>query len=197
MKIRAAMVLGCLLFAVVLFMGDEYSRAEVKADIPGLKIGVVSIQAIFDKCERSSRYRQEAIAERSRVEAKLEKLAKEMEAARAGLKAYKAGSSEHLALMKDIFEKQASLQAEQEFYKQQMPLKEQKMIEELYKDILRVTGEVAEGKGLNLVFERSEPELPTSSSTELTMIISTHKLLYSGGCLDITEEVMARIDKEK
>ena len=194
MKIRAAMVLGCLLFAVVLFMGDEYSRAEVKADIPGLKIGVVSIQEIFDKCERSSRYRQETIAERGRVEVKLEKLAKEIEAAKAGLKAYKAGSSEHSALIKDIFEKQASLQAEQEFYKQQMPLKEQRMIEGLYKDILQVTREVAERKGLDLVFERTEPALPASSSTELTMIISTHKLLYSGNCSDITDEVLARLN---
>ena len=56
MKIRAAMVSGCLLFAVVLFMGYEYSWAEVKADIPGLKIGVVSIQRIFLTCKRNAKY---------------------------------------------------------------------------------------------------------------------------------------------
>jgi len=70
-------------------------------------------------------------------------------------------------------------------------------IEELYKEILQETREVAEQRGLDLVFEKSEPELPALSAKDLALAIRMHKLLYSGGCLDITDEVMARLDKEK
>jgi Skp family chaperone for outer membrane proteins len=71
------------------------------------------------------------------------------------------------------------------------------MVEALYEDILREVGEVAKQKDLDLVFERSEPELSALGPQELDATISTHKLLYSGDCLDITDEVMARVDAKK
>jgi Skp family chaperone for outer membrane proteins len=104
------------------------------------------------------------------------------------------GSSDHLALMRGILEKQANLQAQQEFHKQQMALKDQQWTEQLYQMVLRETGEVAKQKGLEFVLESDEVEFPALSASDLMMTIRTHKLLYSGGCLDISNEVMARVD---
>ena len=196
MKIKI-MILSCLMVAAVLSMGAELRSAGSKADIPGSRIGVVSIRKIFQDCKRNAKYRQEATAEQDKVIAELKKLSKEIEAERAGLQTLKAGSDDHLALMKEILAKQANLQALQEFHKQQMALKDQKWTEELYKDILQEVREVAERKSLDLVFEKDEVEFPASSANELMLTIRTHKLLYSGGCLDITDEVTARLDEEK
>ena len=196
MKIRA-MVLSCLISAVVLFMGYEYSRAGAKADKSTLEIAVISVQKIFKDCKKSAGYRQEAAAERRRIEANLEKLSKEIEAEEAGLETLKAGSSDYMAQVKEIFQKRASLRADTEYYNREMALKERGMVEALYEDILREIGEVARQKDLDLVFERSEPELSALSPQELDDTISTHKLLYSGDCLDITDEVMARVDAKK
>ena len=196
MKIRA-MVLSCLISAVVLFMGYEYSRAGAKADKSTLEIAIISVQKIFKDCKRSAGYRQEAAVERRRIEANLEKLSKEIEAEEAGLGTLKAGSSDYLAQVKEIFQKRASLRADTEYYNREIALKERGMVEGLYKDILREIGEVARQKDLDLVFERSEPELSALSPQELDDTISTHKLLYSGDCLDITDEVMARVDAKK
>ncbi|GAI22019.1 unnamed protein product, partial [marine sediment metagenome] len=132
-----------------------------------------------------------------RIEANLEKLSKEIEAEEAGLETLKAGSSDYLAQVKEIFQKQASLRADTEYYKREIALKERRMVEGLYEDILREIGEVAKQKDLDLVFERSEPELSALGPQELDATISTHKLLYSGDCLDITDEVMARVDAKK
>ncbi|MHC4913002.1 MAG: OmpH/Skp family outer membrane protein [Planctomycetota bacterium] len=186
-----------LMGAVVLFMGYQYSRAAPENQRPETKIGVVSIRQIFQDCKRNVKYRQEATVEQEKIVAELEKLTREIEAEEAGLKALKAGSSDHLELMKVILEKRASLQARQEFHKQQLALKDQRWTERLYMDILREAGEVAKQRGLDVVFENDEPELPALSGQELMMAIRTHKVLYSGGCLDITEEVMNRVDEEK
>ena len=196
MKIRA-MVLTCLISAVVLFMGYEYSRAGAKADKSTLEIAVISVQKIFKDCKKSAGYRQEAAAERRRIEANLEKLSKEIEAEEAGLETLKAGSSDYMAQVKKIFQKRARLRADTEYYNREMALKERRMVEGLYEDILREIGEVAKQKDLDLVFERSEPELSALSPQELDDTSSTHKLLYSGDCLDITDEVMARVDAKK
>ncbi len=189
--------LSGLIGVVVLFMGYQYSRAGPENQRPETKIGVVGIRQIFQDCKRNVRYRQEAAAEQDKIITELDKLKKEIEVEEAGLKALKAGSSDHLELMKGILEKQASFQARQEFHKQQMAMKDQIWTEQLYTDILRETSEVAKQKGLDVVFENDGPALPALSAQELMMTIRTHKVLYSGGCLDITEEVMNRVDEEK
>ena len=48
-----------------------------------------------------------------------------------------------------------------------------------------------------MVVEKDEVEFPALSVDGAMLAIRTHKLLYSGGCLDITDEVMAWLDKEK
>jgi len=196
MKIRA-MVLSCLIGAVVLYMSYEYSWAEVKADKPSSKVGVVSVRKIFQDSKRNAKYTEEVVAEQRKVIAELEKLRAEVEAEEAGLNTLKTGSSDHLAQMKEVLTRQADLQAREEFYKQEMSFKDQRWTEELYKEILQITSEVAEERGLDLVLESSEIELPSLSARELMMTIRTHKLLYSTGCLDITDEVTARLDAKK
>ena len=47
MKTKTAVVLSCLIGVVVLSFAYEHSSAESKADKPALKIGVVSIEKIF------------------------------------------------------------------------------------------------------------------------------------------------------
>lgn len=166
-----------------------------KASLP--KIGVVSIRKIFRDCKKSAKYRQETTTERQKTEAELVKLDKEIQAQKAGLRTLKVGSENYMAQVKDILQKQARLQAQQEFNKQQMSLKEQRTTEDIYEDILRITGEIAKEKNLAFVFERSEPEFPASSPTELELSMGLHKMLYSNGCIDISDEVLTRLDSEK
>ncbi len=197
MKIKT-IGLVCLAVIVALPMAGGYSWAGSKRTTKSaVKIGIVSILKVFQNYKGNEKYRQSAIAERVRAEAEMEKLSKEIEAEEAGLRTLKAGSDDYLARVKQILTKRASLQAQQEFYKQQAALKEQQWTEKVYKDVLRITTEVAKKKGLDIVLEKDEPEFPLLSYTELMTVISTHKVLYSGGCVDISDEVMARLDAEQ
>ncbi len=193
MKIKSTVLVG-LITAVVIGFGHQYSRAGSKEQTLAVKIGVVSVRRIFESCKRNAEYRQQAAAEQDRVIAALEKLSKEIEAGQAGLRVLKPGSNDHLAQMKELMAKQARLEAEQEFYKQQMGLKDQRWTEQLYVDILKATDVIAAEKGLDLVFERDEIEFPAPSANELMLTIRTHKVLYSKGCTDITDEVTAWLD---
>jgi len=194
MKVRAVVVLGCLIGAVVLCMGAEFHQAEPEADKVSLKIGVVNIQRIFLTCKGNAKYEGEAKAEKNKLDAELEKLGAEIKAEQAGLRTLKPGSSDHIAQVEEILTKQAGLRTKEELYKRRLELKYQLFIEGLYKDILRETSEVAKQKGLYLVQVKDEVEFPAPSLNDAMMAIRTHKLLYSGGCLDITDEVMARLD---
>jgi Skp family chaperone for outer membrane proteins len=187
-------VLSILLTGViVLFMGYEHSRAEATEDGPLPNIGVVSIRKVFRDCKRSIKFRTEVTAEQSKIREELDELSKEIEADEAALRTFKPGSSDHLAQIKSLLEKRAQLEARSEYIKQQANLRDRQWTEQLYKEILETTRELAEQKGLELVFEYTEPEFPISSE-ELMLTISTHKVLYSGNCTDLTDEVIARLD---
>jgi Skp family chaperone for outer membrane proteins len=169
--------------------------AEKAADNKCLKIGVISVRKVFQDCKRNTKYRQEMSAERDKLEQELDSLSKDIDASKSKLKMLKPGNADYLAGMKSIFEKQGNLQAKQEFFKRQMDMREQNVIEQLFKDVVKATTEVAKEKGIDLVFEKSEPDLPAANSNELTLTISTHKVLYnSGACEDITDAVMAKVD---
>ena len=106
----------------------------------------------------------------------------------------KVGSSDYLSQYWQLTQKEVELDARKEFYPQQQALKQQLWTQELYQKILTATKDVAEEKGLPLVLEQSQPEFPIQR--DLGMIIGTYKVLYSGGCLNITDEVIAKLDAE-
>jgi len=195
MKVKT-MVLSCLAGLVILAMGYEYSQAQSKSNAPSSKIGVVSILKVFRECKSSAAHRTEFNAEQSKIIAALKTLSKEIEKQEAGLKALKPESSDYLAQRKELIDNQARLEAEQKFYKEQVILKQYKWSKELYQEILRITSELAEQKGLDLVLRKDEIDLLALSVNEISETVRTHKVLYSGGCVDISDEVVARLDKE-
>ena len=191
------MILCCLAAVVLLSIGYNHNLAKAKPEKQSATlspIGVVSVQRVFLDCKRNAQHREHTNTELKKVETQLKKLAEEIETQTDGLKALKGESQEYLTAAKKIMTKRANLQAQQEFYKQQFELKDQRWIEKLYKEILQITGKVAAEKGLALVLEKNEPDLPAINSNELMMTIRTHKVLYSAGCEDITKEVLAMID---
>jgi Skp family chaperone for outer membrane proteins len=194
MKFKSIVLLVCATVMSIAVVGPGAGKAAAPQDNKCLKIAVVSVRKIFQDCKRNVKYRQEMSAERDKMEAELEKLSKEIDSEKAGLKMLKPNSSDYSASMKSILEKQASLQAKQEYFKRQMDMREQTVIEQLFKDVVNAVAEVAKDKGIDMVLERSEPDLPASNSNELTLTISTHKVLYSSGCEDITGAVLAKVD---
>ena len=191
----STVALGCLIGVVVLAMGYEYSQAQPKGDTTSSKVGTVSILKVFRNCKRIAAHRSKLITEQSRIRAEFEKLATQLRAEEDGLRALKPDSSDYMEQRKEIINKRASLEAQQEFNKEQIVLKEYKLSKEIYQDILRTTSELAEEKGLDLVLEKDEIDNFALSVNEIDQTIRTHKVLYNGGCVDITDEVLARLDE--
>ena len=196
MKIKTA-ILGCLMGVVVLLLVHEYSMAQVKTNDTVLPIGIVDVRRALRECKATEKYKERTNAENSKMAAEEEQLSREIQALAAGLRALKTGSSDHLKQYKEYLQKQNDLKTMQEFNPQQKALKHQQWTQELYKEILRITKVLAAEKGLPLVLGSDEPEFPIQRYEELAMTLSTHKVLYSNGCLDLTNEVIAELDKEE
>ncbi len=183
----------CVVCVAALFTAWEYGHAEPQTAVSSSKIGVVSIRNVFNGSQKHARYRSQVLADQSRSMAQLEDLNKEIKAEEAGLGTLKPGTEDHLKQLQTVLEKRAQLQTRQEYLKQQRTIKDKAWMERLYQATLKIVEEVAKEKGLELVLERTEPEFPISSE-ELMMTFSSHKVLFGGGCVDLTAEVTARLD---
>jgi len=188
-------VLGCLIFCILLLFGFEYTSAQPGE--PTSKIGVMSVERVLRDCKATAKYRERMNAENTKMSAEIDKLSKEIQALKAGLQlgTLKVGSSDYFKQHWELAQKQSELEARREYIPNQQMLQQQLWTQEIYQKILQVTKEVGAEKGLVLVLEKSEPEFPIQS--DFGLIIGTHKVLYSGGCPDITDDVIARMDAEE
>lgn len=198
MKVRT-MLLGSLVGVVVLFMVHDYGAAQANSGGAALPIATLSVSQALRDCRATAKYREQTTAENNRMDAEEDKLSNEIQALAAGLRtgALKPDSSDYMQQYQELLQKQAELKIKQELNPQQKALKHQLWTEKLYKEILRLTKELAAQKGLALVVAVDEPEFPITRYEDLAMALRTHKVLYKGGCLDLTAEVIAELDKEE
>jgi Skp family chaperone for outer membrane proteins len=195
MKIKTA-VLICMISLVVLLLVHEYGMAQIKTNNTTLPIGIVDVRRALRECKATEKYRERTTAENSKMDAEEQQLTREIQALAAGLRALKPNSSDYMQQYKEYLQKQANLKTMQEFNPRHKATKHQQWTETVYQEILRITKVLAAEKGLAMVLGSDEPQFPIQQYEELAMTLNTHKVLYSNGCLDLTGEVIAELDKE-
>jgi Skp family chaperone for outer membrane proteins len=184
---------------IVLFLVHQYSLAQANSGKPALPIATVSVSRAVRDCKATVKFADKARAENSRLDAEEEKLSTEVKALAAGLRAgaLKSDSTDYMQQYQELLQKQAQLKTMEDLNPQRKALAQQLWTEKLYKEILRITKELASQKGMALVLAVDEPEFPMPRYEELVMALRTHKVLYNGGCLDLTDDVIAELDKEE
>ncbi|MDI9431509.1 MAG: OmpH family outer membrane protein [Sedimentisphaerales bacterium] len=187
--------MGVMICVVAVLATFQYGHAGPAATSAS-RIGVVSVRTVFNQCQAQTQYRAQAVARQNRARAELEAQAKMVEAAEAELKTLRAGTPDHLQQLQKVLKARAELESQQEFLNQQRMTQDKMWMEKLYQETLKIIATVAREKGLEVVLERTEPEFPISSE-ELMATFSTHKVLYADGCVDLTQEVMTRLDRLK
>lgn len=193
---RKMTVSGLVVCVLACFAALEYGRAAPPATGPAPRIGVVSMREVFRVSKKHAQYSQQAMARQARARAELADLTRKVESEEAELKTLRQGTPDYTRQLQAVIEAQARLQSQQEFLRQQSMLDDKKWLEDLYQAFTRATQAIAKEKGLDLVLERTEPEFPVPSE-ELMTTLYMHKVLYSGGCIDLTSEVTARLDADE
>jgi len=195
MKMKG-IVSGCLLGMVVLFAAHQYGTVQAGSGISTSKIGVVSVSRALRDCQATAQYREKTTADNDKMALEEAKLNRDVQSLTGEIRALRRGSDDYMARYKELLQKQAELKVLQEYNNQQSGLRDRNWTELLYKEILTVVNDLAKKKGLEMVLERTEPTFPTATADQLMMTLSTHKVLYDGGCLDITDEVIAELNKK-
>lgn len=187
-------IMSVAICAVALLATFQYGHAAQGTSPAVTRVGVVSIRTVLNDCQQQTQYQGQIVAKNNQTRAQLEALSKKVSADEAQLKTYKAGTEEYLRLLQTVIENRGQLDSQQEFFKQQRALDYKMWNEKLYIEILKIVNTLAKEKGLDMVLERTEPRFPTESLDELIAGFSTFKVLNADGCVDLTQDVIARLD---
>ncbi|MHC5059495.1 MAG: OmpH/Skp family outer membrane protein [Planctomycetota bacterium] len=190
-------IIGILAVVISLSVWYEHGWAQAKEEVSPTRVAVVSVRRILENSKTNARWEEKLRLEGEKIRAELEKLSKEIQAIDADMATRKIGSSDYLDLMRSGTEKQALLEAKDKFYQQELGLKQQQQIERLYQEIIVAASKVAKQKGIDMVVAKEEFQFPSASLRELTLVIQTSKVLYHAEHMDITNEVLEVLDKEK
>jgi Skp family chaperone for outer membrane proteins len=204
MKTKNFIAIAVLAALGLSIIGFEYTLAAKEKTILAPKIGIVSVKEVFDKCQMKAEVEKTLAADGESKFAELKKLEETLEADKAALSKRKQDSEDYMQLLQGIILAQSKLEAQREFYQQELSIKEMQSKEKIYRKILEVIASVAKEKELDMVLNRDDNYLnqpdsnpPAQSPAELLLTTKTHKLLYFNPSLDITADILAVIGKSE
>jgi Skp family chaperone for outer membrane proteins len=190
-KTVTASILVCV---AALLVAMQYSHAASQPATSAAKVGLVSVRDVFAGSKKHALYQAQTAKRVAQARTQIEELGKQLETEEADLKnTLKPGTPEYVKQYQVVLELRSKLQNQQELFKQQRMAEDKKWFEDLYQETLKATEVAAKERGLDLVLERTEPKFPIASE-EVWSTVSTNKVLYGGGCPDLTNDVIARID---
>ncbi len=198
MKIKM-IVLICLFGFGLLFLNYSYSSAQ--SGIPMSRIGTVDIQAVSDQCSAMKAYTEKVKADIQKLTNGEDKLKIAIQSLQNDIDsgAYKIGSQEYFDKFRDLTGKQAELKNLQDYNSQEQSLKTQLWKMDLYKKIITIANDIGKEKELYLVLAVEEYNLSPQKAEDLSNfpnVVRSHKVLYSGGCIDLTKEVIEKLNKQ-
>jgi Skp family chaperone for outer membrane proteins len=185
--------LSCLTGIVVSFAAGSAGGGKSTAPSPGVQsIGVVRVVSLLLRLSEAGKLGEAVKADQSKAQAELAALAKEIETEERELTTLKITSEDYLKQSETLAERKAHFSAHREFLDRQIRLKQELWTQKAYGQIVRATREVAAERGLSLVLVKDDPNT-VPESEGVRGVIATQKVLYCEGCLDITQEVQARL----
>ena len=157
-------------------------------------MAVCDMQAIFSEYTRAKDLLAQLNEKRQALSAEDEQRGKALDALQAELAGLKTGSAEFEARRAQAERQQIDRAVAMQFGEGALRREHRRLTMDMYAEITKVVAAVAQERGFNLVLYRDGTLVDTDETLELLAQIRSRKLLYSDDNLDITSEVLARLN---
>jgi Skp family chaperone for outer membrane proteins len=189
--------LAVLLLLVVAGMIAHQSRANRPAPLTPTVVATVDLQKVFEKVNERAAADKELEALRDELAREVERQRGVIEVLRQDLDIFPAGSPEHQKASRELTEKAFALQAQMDYVEAKRNVSNARVLRRIYENVRKAVAELAGHEGWDLVIlDDTVVELPLETTeTEMTRQISARRLLYAAKEIDVTEDVIAHMNK--
>lgn len=192
---KSAKQMCVVLVVIVMLLGAYHQGRLVAADaVSPAKIGVVNVTEVLEKSQVYKRFQEKMKAEQAVFRKELETLKNEMEALDANLKLRKPGSEDYLSMLSDLTQKEAMFEAKKKINSVRTEEKMRQWTEQTYQELVGITEELAQKKGLDMVMSTEKIQSGGLSFREFMISLSTKKFLYFNPKYDLTAEAIVAMD---
>jgi len=188
--------IGVVIIIVLVVLGAyQHGKLNAISAVAPAKIGVVNVTSVLENCKKHKQWQEKMQAEQSEMKTQLGKMEEELKTLETNLKLRTPGSEDYLKLLGELTEKSAIADAKQKIYQDKVNAEMQRWTEGLYQEMLKVVGDMAKEKGLDMVIADELLDLPSPSFRDFMLTIKTKKMLYYNTNYDLTGDVLAALDK--
>jgi Skp family chaperone for outer membrane proteins len=189
-------VLASLSLAIAALGFSAGSVTAQSSAIAPAKIGVVSWRTVLNTSNAANNLDKKFLERRKEVDAEITKLQDEVVSLEIDVKTSKPGSEDYFDKMQELYQKKAVIEAKQQYYQQEITLKEQQAAAEVFRLVVEAAREVGKERGLDLVLGKTENEFPLTNVNELSLVVTTTKVYYNSDNVDITADVIEKMNSK-
>jgi Skp family chaperone for outer membrane proteins len=183
------------LLGVAAFLGRSLAQpAGAPAAAP--RIAFCDLVSVFNEYERAKDLTEQLSQIRTSVEAERVQRQKKIDALSRELENYKKGSQQYERTAEDLMRQDIDLQAYLRYQEQVALRKHRAMTQEMYAEIVDTVTKIAVQQGYTIVMQKEQAELNTTDTNAMLQQIYNRKILYFAPSLDITETVLATLNRQ-
>jgi len=184
------------MFLVLGMWGSAFGEEQEKRTVRPVRMGVVDVIKVLRQCRANLEREKVNEARTKQLKATLDQLQVEANAIREELEnVLKPGSEEYNQRLQEWFNKMALREAQEKGQLKALEAESQVWMERMYEKLLGVVEELALEEGLDLVLNKDQSESKARNISELLTQISMRKVLFNVVNIDLTGQVLERIDR--
>lgn len=180
---------------VMIGIWRDASAAPGSAKLDG-PIGVVDMVKVFNDNEQWKAINAGLTKKRQAQEGEVEKLKEQIAAKQKQLDAYHPDSPDWIKCSEELLSLNTKAEVWARMEKARTERLKKAWVEKNYTDVTKAIADVAKRHGLALVLTKEEIETNTEDSSRLFAQIINRKVVYHDPGLEITNEVLKKVDEE-
>ena len=187
-RISLAVLVSVAALAVVLLGANGLKTGPTKTAVCDIRKLVVEYQRFMDLTDQVKNMQDEARAEMERRESEIKAIMDQR-------KELKRGSPDDKKLQDLVWQKSVEVRAYGEIQKGRLEMLQMEGLRGCYDDLLREIESYSMEAGLDMVFSMREIKIEEATNTQdLEALIATRYILYSNAQVDVTSEVLKRLN---
>jgi Skp family chaperone for outer membrane proteins len=143
---------------------------------------------VFEESTMNKKWKEKMQQEQTDTRNEINQMKTELDAIQANLKLRTPGSEDFLELRQKMIQQKSLMEARETVYREKMNFQLQQLAEDFHERLLKVAADIAKEKGLDII--------ATDELADFVQMTKSKVLLYHNGQYDLTDEVLAILDKE-
>lgn len=185
-----------LVAAMVMLLGYQATAIRNLSQLQPAVLATVDLERIFNQLDERDHADAELAEMANDLQKNIDAQVRRINLLEEDLEAFEQGSDKHQQTLEELSLLSLEYQADVEWSRQMIAFQRAVILRRIYSSIREFMVEEAKERGIDIVFvDDTVVELPPGDEEETTRQISARRMLYTNPSIDITDEVIRRMNE--